>query len=69
MRTNRILGAFLCLIGLIVAHQSLASITLPQADGATLTLTKPAESIVTLAPNLSELVFAAGAGEQLIAVV
>lgn len=52
-----------------MAQQAFAAITLPQADGATLTLAKPAETIVTLAPNLAELVFAAGAGQQLIAVV
>lgn len=69
MPANRILGAFLCLVGLVVAHQSLAAISLPQADGTTLTLSGPAESIVTLAPNLAELVFAAGAGQRLIAVV
>ena len=52
-----------------MAQQSLAAITLLQADGTTLALSNPAESIVTLAPNLAELVFAAGAGERLTAVV
>jgi iron complex transport system substrate-binding protein len=52
-----------------MAQQALATIMLPQADGATLTLAKPAATIVTLAPNLAELVFAAGAGQQLVAVV
>jgi iron complex transport system substrate-binding protein len=42
---------------------------LPQANGETLTLSIPAERIITLAPNLAELVFAAGAGAQLKAVV
>ncbi len=55
--------------GLITAQTSIADITLPQANGDTLSLTAPAEHIITLAPNLAELVFAAGAGEHLKAVV
>jgi len=67
------LGRILVLLGVIFGPgATLASgdgITLPQADGETLTLPAPAESIVTLAPNLTELVFAAGAGDHLEAVV
>jgi iron complex transport system substrate-binding protein len=55
--------------GLITAQASIASIVLPQANGENLTLASPAERIITLAPNLAELVFAAGAGERLKAVV
>jgi iron complex transport system substrate-binding protein len=46
-----------------------ASIALPQADSGTLVLDGAARRIVTLAPNLSELVFAAGAGNRLVGVV
>ena len=35
------------------------------ARGATLRLQQPAQRIITLAPNLTELVFAAGAGDRL----
>ncbi len=67
------LGRILFLLGLIFGPgATLASgdgIKLTQADGAILTLPAPAESIVTLAPNLTELVFAAGAGDHLKAVV
>jgi len=45
-----------------------ADITLLQANGKTLKLPAPARRIITLAPNLAELVFAAGAGDQLRAV-
>jgi iron complex transport system substrate-binding protein len=45
------------------------NISLPQADGSLLVLTAPAERIVTLAPNLAESVFAAGAGPRLLATV
>lgn len=45
-----------------------AGITLPQANGENLVLPAPAKRIITLAPNLAELVFAAGAGSRLVAV-
>jgi len=46
-----------------------AEIELPQADGSSLVIPQAASSIITLAPNLTELAFAAGAGEQVIATV
>ena len=46
-----------------------AEILLPQADGSSLTLAGPAGSLITLAPNLTELAYAAGAGQQLLATV
>lgn len=55
--------------GLLTAQTCFASITLSQANGETLTLAGPAQRIITLAPNLAELLFAAGAGAQLKAVV
>ncbi len=66
---KRLLFTLFVASGLITARTSFAGITLPQANGETLTLATPAERIITLAPNLAELVFAAGAGEQLRAVV
>lgn len=56
-------------LGLATAHVCAADITLPQANGESLTLPGPAERIITLAPNLAELLFAAGGGDQLVAVV
>jgi len=44
-------------------------ITLDQADGSALLLAAPATRIVTLSPHLAELVFAAGAGDRLVATV
>lgn len=46
-----------------------AEIRLEQADGSTLSLAAPVTRLVTLSPHLTELVFAAGAGDQLIATV
>ncbi len=66
---NRFVSVLFIFIGLITAHVSAAGIALPQANGEILTLPGPAERIITLAPNLAELVFAAGAGERLKAVV
>ena len=60
-----------------LAHVCLALISLPlfasvelrQADGSVLTLPGPAKSLITLAPHLTELVFAAGAGDRIVATV
>ncbi len=49
--------------------QSRAEVVLPQADGSQLVLDHPAKTVITLSPHLTELVFAAGAGHQLIATV
>ena len=58
-----------CFILLASSMQSLAGISLPQADGSSLELDAPAERLLTLSPHLAELVFAAGAGENLVATV
>jgi iron complex transport system substrate-binding protein len=58
------LGSALCFSGI-----GAADVSLPQADGTTLTLQSPAARVITLAPNLTELMFAAGAGERLVATV
>jgi iron complex transport system substrate-binding protein len=46
-----------------------AEIRLEQADGSTMELSGPASRIITLSPHLTELVFAAGAGDQLVGTV
>ena len=46
-----------------------AAIVLPQPGGDELVLDAAAQRIITLAPNLAELVFAAGAGDRLAGVV
>jgi iron complex transport system substrate-binding protein len=61
----------LCLLGLFACcpFTTAAEIRLEQADGSSLALAAPATRIVTLSPHLTELVFAAGAGDRLIATV
>ncbi|KAA9130975.1 cobalamin-binding protein [Marinihelvus fidelis] len=44
-------------------------IPLPQADGSTLVLDTPAQRVITLAPHLAELAWAAGAGDTLVGTV
>jgi iron complex transport system substrate-binding protein len=58
-----------CLILLTFSIQSLAATSLLQADGSRLELKESARRLVTLSPHLAELVFAAGAGEYLVATV
>lgn len=57
------------LAGFLIISTSEAGISLPQANGETLVLPGPARRIITLAPNLAEILFAAGAGDRLKAVV
>ncbi len=45
-----------------------ASVSLADDRGRTIALAAPAQRIVTLAPHLAEIVFAAGAGERLVGV-
>jgi len=66
---TRFLTAFFIFFGLSTTPWAIAGITLQQANGDSLILPEPAERIITLAPNLAELVFAAGAGDRLKAVV
>jgi len=61
---------FLCFPGFVVfCPVAAAEIDLQQADGSIITLQAPAQSLVTLSPHLTELVFAAGAGDRLVATV
>ncbi len=66
---GRLILTLVVFLGPGAVQVSFAAINLLQANGETLTLPGPAERIITLAPNLAELVFAAGAGEHLVAVV
>lgn len=61
--------AGLVFLGAGLPRGVLADITLLQANGESLKLSAPARHIITLAPNLAELVFAAGAADRLQAVV
>jgi iron complex transport system substrate-binding protein len=61
--------ALLTLCWVLYVAPACATIVLPQPGGGKLVLNEAAQRIVTLAPNLTELVFAAGAGDRLVGVV
>ncbi len=65
----RVYGRYLALLCAWAPTALGAEIRLSQADGGALTLTGPAARIVTLAPHLAEGVYAAGAGDRLVATV
>jgi len=53
---------------LLFAHAATAAITVTDDRGKSITLPQPATRIVSLAPHLTELAFAAGAGGKLVGV-
>ena len=57
------------LLGLLLALPARADIAVVDDTGAEVRLHEPARRIVTLAPHATELVFAAGAGDALVATV
>jgi iron complex transport system substrate-binding protein len=62
---------FLCIMWLLACcpYTVAAEIRLDQPDGSTLALSAPVTRVVTLSPHLTELAFAAGAGDLLVATV
>lgn len=69
MKTAPLRNVLLAGLAVLCAGTSMAGIELHHANGETLRLEQPAARLVTLAPHLAELVFAAGAGETLLATV
>lgn len=53
----------------VLGGPAAAAIELPQSDGSVLTLDEPARRVITLAPSLTEIAYAAGAGAALVATV
>lgn len=53
---------------LLLQHVAAAALSLVDDRGRAVVLAVPAQRIVTLAPHLAEIVFAAGAGERLVGV-
>lgn len=51
---------------LLVSQTAFAAITLQDDTGRSITLTRPPQRIVSLAPHVTELIYAVGAGAQLI---
>ncbi len=63
---NRVLLALYCALSMSAAH---AEIAVTDDSGATLRLAAPARRIVSLAPHITEALFAAGAGEWVVGAV
>jgi iron complex transport system substrate-binding protein len=67
---KKLSGLLLILLGLFGPASPLpGAIILPQADGREMVLEGSAQRLVALSPNLVELVYAAGAGDALLAAV
>lgn len=62
---KRILLATIALLSLLPLMASAAAIHLKGTDGQELTLAKPAQRVVSLAPDLAELLYDIGAGDTL----
>lgn len=66
MNQRSLLAAFALWLS---AAQAIAAITVQDDAGQTVTLPKPAQRVVTLAPHVTELVFAAGGGARIVGTV
>jgi iron complex transport system substrate-binding protein len=53
----------------LVAATARADISVRDDDGLTVTLQKPAQRVIALAPHVTELLFAAGGGDRIVGVV
>ncbi len=53
----------------LTANVALAEVTVVDDSGRSLTLAQPARRIISLAPHITELLFAAGAGDRVVGVI
>jgi len=58
----------ICIIWCLTAHAN-AAISVVDDDGNTVVLSHPAQRIITLAPHLTEMMFAVGAGPRIVGTV
>jgi iron complex transport system substrate-binding protein len=66
MKTSK---ALIVLLAALAASQAQATITVKDDDGNTVTLSRPAQRVISLAPHVTELLFAAGGGSHVVGVV
>lgn len=58
-----------CFYILLLSIPAFAEIRVRNANGVELVLERPAQRIISLAPHITEIIYAAGAGDQLVGVV
>jgi len=64
------MNKYLLIPALLAAHiHAHAAITVNDDDGKPVTLQKPAQRVIALAPHVTELLFAAGGGEKIVGAV
>lgn len=61
-----VLPALLAVLAVSAAH---AAITVQDDDGRPVTLQKPAQRVIAMAPHVTEMLFAAGGGDKIVGVV
>lgn len=66
---KKLIFATMLLAAAATATASAAPITVRDDDGKTITLQKPAQRIISLSPHVTELLFAAGAGDKIVGTV
>jgi iron complex transport system substrate-binding protein len=59
----------LILFAALAACQARAAVTVKDDDGNLITLQKPAQRVISLAPHVTEMLFAAGGGSRVVGVV
>ena len=63
------LARLLCILLILLSNKAIAEIRLADDSGRTVTLAQPAKRIITLAPHIVELLYAAGAGDRIVGAV
>ncbi len=63
------MNKLLCTLALLYTTQAGAAVTVRDDDGNLVTLPKPAQRVIALAPHVTEMLFAAGGAERIVGVV
>jgi len=69
MKTWMCKAAVAAMVAACVAPAARAAVSVKDDDGNTVTVQKPAQRVVSLAPHVTELLFAAGGGSHVVGVV
>ena len=60
---------FFLIAACLIAGMACADISVRDDDGMTVTLQKPAQRVISMAPHVTEMLFAAGGGDHIVGVV